>query len=72
MKRFHLVRTEDQTGVSGTGVVAEGTVFTDGTVALRWRGPHSSTVVWASLASAIAVHGHEGRTQAVFLDHDAG
>lgn len=64
---FELVRTKDVTGVSGVGVVAEGVVFTDGTVVLRWRGQHASTVVWSSLDSVLAVHGHDGATQAVFL-----
>ena len=27
MKQFHLVRTEDESGVSGTGYVAEGVIF---------------------------------------------
>lgn len=68
-RRFDLVRTTDVTGVSGTGKVAEGVVFEDGTVVLRWHGQYASTVVWASLEDALAVHGHAGNTQAVFLDH---
>ena len=36
----------------------EGVVFTDGTVALRWRTPIKSTSVWDSLEAALAVHGH--------------
>jgi hypothetical protein len=36
MKLFHLERTEDASGVSGIGEVAEGVVFEDGTVGLRW------------------------------------
>lgn len=67
MRIFHLVRTVDETGVSGTGIVAEGVVFTDGRVALRWKGEHASTVVWDTIDSAIAVHGHGGRTQVVFV-----
>lgn len=35
MNRFELVRDVDVTGISGTGVVAEGVEFSDGTVALR-------------------------------------
>ena len=32
LKRFLLVRTEDVSGVSGTGVVAEGVMFPSGVV----------------------------------------
>lgn len=34
MKRFHLVRKEDASGVSGTGHVAEGIMFSDGKVVI--------------------------------------
>lgn len=34
-RRFTLVRHDDVTGVSGTGVVADGVRFPDGVVALR-------------------------------------
>jgi hypothetical protein len=67
-RRFNLVRSEDVSGVSGVGTVAEGVVFTGGRVVLCWLGKYSSVVVWDSLDAAIAVHGHDGRTQAVFLD----
>lgn len=67
-RRFDLQRNVDHTGVSGTGKVAEGVLFTDGTVVLRWLGPYASTVVWKSLDDAMHVHGHDGATQAVFLD----
>lgn len=68
---FVLRRAVDVSGVSGTGDVAEGVVFGDGTVALRWRSSMASTVLWASLDDAIAVHGHDGRTTAVFADEVA-
>ncbi|MFI0739327.1 hypothetical protein ACH4PU_14745 [Streptomyces sp. NPDC021100] len=65
---FLLRRAIDHTGVSGVGIVAEGVLFTDGTAALRWRGAHASTVIWASLDDALAVHGHDGATVAVFAE----
>jgi hypothetical protein len=67
-RRFLLDRRVDGTGVSGTGPVAEGTEFSDGAVALRWRGATPCTAVWDSLAAAIAVHGHEGATVVRWLD----
>jgi len=60
---FALHRAEDVTGVSGAGVVAHGVLFADGTVAIRWGGEHASTVIWDSLADAMHVHGHDGRTR---------
>ena len=66
MNTFFLQRDEDVTGVSGTGVVAEGVQFTDGKVAIRWFGVHCSTVVWDSIEDAIAIHGHHGSTRVVW------
>lgn len=68
-KRFILNRAEDESGVSGTGRVAEGVEFSDGTVALRWVvGGHNSTVIWNSILSVEAVHGHGGKTTIGWLD----
>lgn len=67
-KRFDLIRSTDVSGISGTGRVAEGIQFSDGAVVLRWLGERPSTVVWASLEDAMAIHGHDGATEAVFLD----
>jgi hypothetical protein len=69
MRRFVLQRTKDVTGVSGTGIVAEGVRFSDHRVALRWVvGIHRSTVVWDSMAAVEAIHGHDGATQVVWVD----
>lgn len=68
-RRFHLIRHEDETGVSGTGVIVEGVEFTDGTVALRWRSEHTSTAVFASIGDVRAVHGHGGKTVVDWLDN---
>lgn len=81
MRRFHLVRDADVTGVSGTGIVAEGVAYSDGTVALRWldagvsqanreRGVRPTTVVHESVASVIALHGHGGATHVAWIDED--
>lgn len=67
MMPFVLQRDEDETGVSGTGVVAEGFIFSDGTVALRWRGRVRSTVIYASIADVAAIHGHNGKTRIIQL-----
>jgi hypothetical protein len=67
---FVLLRKEDETGVSGTGVVAEGVAFTDGSVALRWTSQWPTSVVFhdKGIESVEHVHGHNGKTQIVRFD----
>lgn len=59
---FDLVRLRDATGVSGTGKVAEGVVFDDGTVVLRWLTKNRSTAIYESAREVVAIHGHGGNT----------
>lgn len=69
VRRFVLERSEDVSGVSGTGTVAEGVRFSDGIVVVRWTSSdHRSTVVWERLESVLAIHGHDGRTIVRWLD----
>lgn len=73
MRRFVLIRDRDVTGVSGTGIVAEGVVWTDGTVTVKWRGPRSSEVSWPGGVDDVeAVHGHGGATRIQWVDEDYG
>ena len=65
MQAFHLQRLEDVSGVSGTGRVAEGVVFSNGLVALTWLSEHPTVAVYPSLEAVEAIHGHDGRTQVV-------
>jgi hypothetical protein len=68
MRRFVLIRVEDLTGVSGTGEVAEGTVFSSGLAVIRWLREPYAMGVYQNLDDVISVHGHEGRTQLQFID----
>lgn len=68
MRTFKTVRTEDISGVSGTGVVAEGVVFTDGTAVLRWLTDKSSTAIYNSIEDLEAIHGHGGATKIRYDD----
>jgi hypothetical protein len=68
LRRFVLLRTEDESGTSGTGIVAEGVEFTDGSVALRWRSIINSTVVYDNLKAVDLIHGHGGKTQVAFVE----
>ena len=69
MRRFILVRHQDISGVSGTGSVAEGVVFSTGTVALQWltHGVHS-VAVHRSIEDVIRIHGHDGATSIRWVD----
>ena len=68
MRRFRLMRVEDVSGVSGTGIVAEGVVFATGKVVLSWCSEYHSVTVYDSSADLLAVHGHHGRTRVDWLD----
>lgn len=65
---FVLVRTEDETGLSGTGLVADGVQFPDGTAVLHWRGPLNSTTVFESVAMLEKIHGHNGKSTIVWVN----
>lgn len=65
MRTFELHRLEDETGISGTGIVAEGVEFSDGTCAMRWRTEHRSTTFYSSMKDVDAIHGHHGKTKIV-------
>lgn len=66
MKTFKLIRKVDVSGVSGTGVVAEGVIFHDGEVALSWFGEKHCVSVWNHIEDVVAVHGHDGLTEVVY------
>lgn len=70
MRRFILDRGVDTTGVSGTGIVAQGVLFDDGVAAVQWLSDFPTSVVFhqRGMDSIEAVHGHHGDTQIVFLD----
>lgn len=68
MRRFIFRRYEDETGVSGTGVVVQGVEFPNGQVALQWQTETGSIVLWNNIHDAIKVHGHDGKTKLEWVD----
>ena len=68
MRRFELHRDIDSSGVSGTGIVAEGVIFATGKVVLSWLTKVSSLGVYDSIEDCLQIHGHSGNTRLVFLD----
>jgi len=69
MKIFYLNRTEDESGISGTGRVAQGFVFDNGKVAVTWLSEHPSVTVYDSIGEVHAIHGHGGKTE-VLMEPD--
>ena len=67
-RRFILRRTEDVSGVSGVGDVAEGIQFHDAQCVLSWFGQFHSMEVHPSIEQVEILHGHGGRTVVVWLD----
>lgn len=78
-RRFHVQRDEGVTGLSGTGVVADGCTFPGGTTVVRWRelptdspnyvrGVRATTVVFPNPEAVEVLHGHGGATRLLWLD----
>lgn len=69
-RRFRLLRNADESGVSGTGYVAEGVQFTDGTCILHWTSVTPCTAIYRSPVELTHIHGHGGKTEIVWIDSD--
>ena len=74
IRTFEVFRTEDETGISGSGKVLEGTVFSDGFCCVRWvsaTSPGHSSSVFDSFGLFMQIHvnSHPGnKTRTVFND----
>lgn len=68
IQHFYLQRIEDESGISGTGVVAVGVVLPSGTCILEWCTFHSSIAHYKNIADVEAIHGHEGKTLVILGD----
>ncbi len=69
-RRFVLVRYEDESGVSGTGVVAEGVQFSTGRCVLAWVTRFRSLAMYNHIDEIRQIHGHDGKTHVSWLDED--
>jgi len=65
MRCFVLNRIEDESGVSGTGIVAEGVQFSNGKCVVSWLTQVHSTAVYDSIEDVKQIHGHKGKTEVV-------
>lgn len=87
MRYFELHRDTDVSGMSGTGVVADGVQFATpvdftfpdgmrltlpaGWCRLRWRPEPHAVGIFRSIAEVEQVHGHSGATRIVHVDQPA-
>lgn len=62
LRRFRLKRIEDETGVSGTGYVAEGVKFSDGQCVISWLTDTRSIGIYHNPVELLHIHGHGGKT----------
>jgi hypothetical protein len=58
MRRFVMRRVNDVSGVSGTGVVLEGVLFSTGVTVIHWLTPppRGSIAVFDSFAQFLSIH----------------
>lgn len=62
MRYFYLRRMDDESGISGIGVVAEGVEFTNGQCVMHWLTMFSSIAVYPTMKELLNIHGHGGKT----------
>lgn len=67
IKVGHILRHEDESGISGTGVVAEWVEYSDGEVVVHWISNTPSTNHYRNLKQVEAIHGHGGKTEMVTI-----
>ena len=65
IKVGHIFRREDESGISGTGRVAEWVEYSDGEVVVHWLSHTPSTNHYRNMKQVDAVHGHSGKTEIV-------
>ena len=70
MRRFRLYREIDVSGVSGTGIVAEGIQFSSGLLALSFISDKPSVEIHTSIDNLEKIHGHKGKTSLQWIDNE--
>lgn len=68
MRRFILNRKEDVSGISGTGIVAEGIEFSRGKCVIAWLTEYESLAIYDSIEELEVIHCHEGKTIIEWLE----
>jgi hypothetical protein len=66
VKPFYLLRNEDVSGISGTGVIGVGVVFPNGRVVFQWCSYRSSLEIVDSVDNLMEIHSHGGKTELIY------
>lgn len=71
IRTFHVIRSEDETGVSGTGRIMEGIEFPSGRVVVEWQAPYQTLGIYSSFAefSQIHIDSHPSKSEVIFDDN---
>lgn len=64
-QEFYFQRDEDESGVSGTGIVCRGVKFPSGKCVVEWLTFHSSMTIYQNIDDVEKIHGHGGKTRIV-------
>ena len=59
---FWLDRLDDESGVSGTGLVLWGVQFSDGQVVVQWDTEFRSVGIYKDIQDFTRIHGHMGKS----------
>lgn len=70
-RRFILWRYTDVSGVSGTGLVAEGVALPDGQCVMQWVTQTASIGLYRNFQELIDIHGHGKCTVIRWIDEPA-
>jgi hypothetical protein len=68
-RRFKLVRSVDVTGISGTGEIAVGVRYPDGSCALFWLN-HGTHGFYKSLDQLHNIHCYNNNASIIWIDAD--
>jgi hypothetical protein len=68
VRLFELHRDVDSSGVSGTGVVAQGVEFDSGQCCMTWLTNWNSVAVYPDIQTLENIHGHNGNTRVVWFE----
>jgi len=69
LKRFHLDRKVDVSGVSGiSNNIASGVLFEDGQVVIHWNTENASIGIYKNISDLLKIHGHCGATELIWDD----
>lgn len=70
LKQFYLRRKDDESGISGTGIVATGVMYPSGMCIMEWLTPVKSIGHYHSIADLEAIHGHNGKTEVKWVEEE--